>query len=113
MFAAAGSRVIKYFRGKEVASYTAPEGVELGQILIFGDQILALKHDGTGMFVWNIASTGEYGEGGNADHTELDNEVSFHSSFTATTVMHPATYLNKVLVGSQQGELQLWNIRTG
>lgn len=27
--------------------------------------------------------------------------------------MHPATYLNKVLVGSQQGELQLWNIRTG
>lgn len=58
VFAAAGSRVIKYFRGKEVASYAAPEGAELGQILIFGDQILALQHDGSGMFVWNIASTG-------------------------------------------------------
>lgn len=101
MFAAAGSRVIKYFRGKEIASYMAPEGVEMGQILIFGDQILALKADGSGMFIWNIAST------------ELDNEVAFHSSFTATSLMHPATYLNKVLVGSQQGELQLWNIRTG
>jgi U3 small nucleolar RNA-associated protein 21 len=53
------------------------------------------------MFIWNIASG------------ELDNEIVFHSSFTATTIMHPATYLNKVLVGSQEGELQLWNIRTG
>lgn len=44
---------------------------------------------------------------------EVDNDVTFHSSFSATAFMHPATYLNKVLVGSQQGELQLWNIRTG
>ncbi len=100
MFASAGSRVIKYFRGKEVAEYTA-NGEELGQILLFGEQLLALKADGSGLFVWNLTST------------ELDNEIAFHSSFTATTVMHPATYLNKVLVGSQQGELQLWNIRTG
>lgn len=27
-------------------------------------------------------------------------------------MMHPSTYLNKVLLGSRQGALQLWNIRT-
>lgn len=80
--------------------YRSPDGSQLGKIMIFGEQILALKYDGSGMFVWNIASA------------ELDNEITFHSSFTATTLMHPATYLNKVLVGSQEGELQLWNIRT-
>eukprot|EP00730_Choanoeca_flexa_P004159 TRINITY_DN11617_c0_g3_i1.p2 TRINITY_DN11617_c0_g3~~TRINITY_DN11617_c0_g3_i1.p2 ORF type:complete len:323 (+),score=69.83 TRINITY_DN11617_c0_g3_i1:33-971(+) len=32
--------------------------------------------------------------------------------FTLTTMLHPSTYLNKLLLGSQQGVLQLWNIRT-
>lgn len=100
VFAAAGSRIIKYYRGKEAEVYQTPDGSTLGKIMIFGEQIIALKYDGTGMFVWNIAST------------ELDNEITFHSSFTATTLMHPATYLNKLLVGSREGELQLWNIRT-
>lgn len=28
------------------------------------------------------------------------------------SVVHPSTYLNKVLLGSKQGQLQLWNVRT-
>ena len=32
--------------------------------------------------------------------------------FHITTVVHPSTYLNKVVFGSQQGSLQLWNIKT-
>jgi U3 small nucleolar RNA-associated protein 21 len=101
VFAAAGPRVIKYFRGKEALIYEAPDGSALGKLLLFGEQIIALKLDGTGMFIWNTASG------------DLDNEITFHSSFTATSIMHPSTYLNKVLLGSREGELQLWNIRTG
>lgn len=44
--------------------------------------------------------------------SELENEITFHSSFSATTLIHPATYLNKVLVGGSNGETQLWNIRS-
>lgn len=44
--------------------------------------------------------------------TELESEINFHSSFTATTMLHPATYLNKVIVGSAEGAIQLWNVRT-
>ena len=29
-----------------------------------------------------------------------------------STILHPSTYLNKVLFGSRQGRLQLWNLRT-
>ncbi|XP_045767748.1 WD repeat-containing protein 36 [Maniola jurtina] len=32
--------------------------------------------------------------------------------FKVTTLCHPPTYLNKILLGSKQGQLQLWNIRT-
>lgn len=44
------------------------------------------------------------------DHFE---EIEFNpNTFKVTTLMHPSTYLNKVLLGSKQGGLQLWNIRT-
>ena len=39
--------------------------------------------------------------------TQLDKDT-----FTITACMHPSTYLNKILFGSKQGKLQLWNIRT-
>lgn len=34
------------------------------------------------------------------------------ASFDVSAMMHPSTYLNKVLLGSSQGALQLWNIKT-
>jgi U3 small nucleolar RNA-associated protein 21 len=44
---------------------------------------------------------------------ELDSTIEFEIGFTATLILHPATYLNKVLVSSSQGSIQLWNIRSG
>lgn len=43
--------------------------------------------------------------------SELVCSIEFDNGFTATSVIHPATYLNKVLVASSQGTMQLWNIR--
>jgi U3 small nucleolar RNA-associated protein 21 len=43
---------------------------------------------------------------------DVQSTIQFDPGFTATLVLHPATYLNKVLVASSQGEIQLWNIRT-
>jgi hypothetical protein len=42
----------------------------------------------------------------------LHSQIQFESGFAATHLLHPATYLNKVLVGGSDGSLQLWNIRT-
>jgi len=30
-----------------------------------------------------------------------------------TAILHPATWLNKVVLGRENGVLQIWNIRTG
>ena len=43
---------------------------------------------------------------------ELLSEIEFSSDFTAITLLHPSTYLNKVLVASREGTMQLWNVRT-
>jgi len=39
-------------------------------------------------------------------------EIKFPENFKVTCVAHPSTYLNKIIVGSEQGALQLWNIKT-
>lgn len=46
-------------------------------------------------------------------HTELYGDILFDAeTFRVMCAVHPSTYLNKILLGSQQGQLQLWNIRT-
>lgn len=59
VFAAAGSKVRRYLRGKEAAVYETSDNVVLGQILIFGGQLVALKEDGTRMYIWDVETLGE------------------------------------------------------
>ncbi|KAI9205039.1 Utp21 specific WD40 associated putative domain-containing protein [Polychytrium aggregatum] len=100
-FAACGSgEIIVYERAKEIDRWTSPNSTaEIVQLCIFGDLLLAICDDNV-LRIWNHAGREYY------------NELSFGPGFRATSIIHPSTYLNKILVGSQQGELQLWNIRT-
>ena len=44
----------------QVTTYDAAESSTiLSQIMIFGEQLLALKEDGTGLIVWSIETGGE------------------------------------------------------
>lgn len=38
--------------------------------------------------------------------------MEFDDTFTASAILHPSTYLNKVLISSTQGTMQIWNMRT-
>lgn len=40
-------------------------------------------------------------------------ETSLEGGFVPSALAHPPTYLNKVVVGSENGSLQLWNVRSG
>ncbi|OJT09103.1 U3 small nucleolar RNA-associated protein 21 -like protein [Trametes pubescens] len=95
-----GPYVIKYLRGKEVDRLSNPLESSLTHILIFGTQLLALTEDGGRMLVWDT------------DSGELQTTIQFEPGFTAIMIHHPATYLNKVLVASSQGSMQLWNTKT-
>ncbi|KAF5330287.1 hypothetical protein D9619_005332 [Psilocybe cf. subviscida] len=72
----------------------------LSFITIFGSQLLALTENGDYMLIWNTSSG------------ELESTISFDADFSAISILHPATYLNKVVVASTQGSMQLWNTRT-
>jgi U3 small nucleolar RNA-associated protein 21 len=100
-----GSGVWVYKRGQKVDELEIPAGgcEEIKQILTFGAWILACCH--TRIEVWNSASLEHYttiypghGRGG--------------VRITGGLCNMP-TYLNKVLVGTSDGCVEIWNVSTG
>nr|CDI54987.1 related to S. pombe beta-transducin [Melanopsichium pennsylvanicum 4] len=83
------------------AESSRDQGTQLCSLIVFGDTIVALSSDGRSVFVWSIATT------------ELVSRIHLPQTFVACSLLHPATYINKILIGSTDGQLALWNIRTG
>lgn len=83
------------------ADSTGQQGTQLSSLLVFGDTIVALSSDGRHVFVWSVGTA------------ELIRRIDLPDTFVASSILHPATYLNKILIGSVDGQLALWNIRTG
>jgi U3 small nucleolar RNA-associated protein 21 len=73
VWAASGSSIIKYLRGKEVSSQNSwvmyvkilqvervsnPFETALSSILVFGSQLVALTEDGGRMLIWETSEAG-------------------------------------------------------
>jgi U3 small nucleolar RNA-associated protein 21 len=80
---------------------TLPKGSKVVALLLLGDVLLGLTSQGK-LHVWDSRSL-ETVEGGS-----LSIEGNFR---TGGVLVHPDTYLNKVLIGDGSGRLMLWNIR--
>ncbi|DBA00249.1 TPA: hypothetical protein N0F65_007893, partial [Lagenidium giganteum] len=86
---------------KRVENVTTLKGhtANIKQLLLAGNILFSLDEAGV-IKVWDTETM------------ELVNTLNFPSGFTPSTMLHPSTYLNKILVGSDEGALQLWNVRT-
>lgn len=94
-------------------------------LLVFGDTLVSTCDEGR-MKVWNLKHSSLIGRKHrnkfqtNAINDENDEEgsivlmeLSLGKGIQPTVLMHPDTYLNKVLIGFSDGTLSLWNIRSG
>ena len=43
----------------------------------------------------------------------LQSSIELGEDFTPTCMAHPDTYLNKLVIGSEEGKIQLWNFASG
>ncbi|CAG8520768.1 16389_t:CDS:10 [Dentiscutata erythropus] len=99
IFVSCGKDLIAFKFGKEVSRYHGNHQGNIFFLSIFSNYIMALSEDNV-VVLWDHKSGG------------LHSEIQFDESFTISTIIHPSTYLNKVLLGSRQGTMQIWNIRT-
>uniref|UniRef100_A0A3Q0S2I3 WD repeat domain 36 n=1 Tax=Amphilophus citrinellus TaxID=61819 RepID=A0A3Q0S2I3_AMPCI len=100
VFAACGRLVSAFARNKEVVMRYHGHEQEVHLLLPLGDQLISADSGGD-VIVWDVQSGDVY--------------LRLHfdpATFDVSAMMHPSTYLNKVLLGSSQGALQLWNIKT-
>ncbi|KAM8828910.1 WD repeat-containing protein 36 [Spinachia spinachia] len=100
VFAAAGRLISAFARNKEVVKCYHGHEQEVRVLLPFGDQLVSADGGGD-VIVWDVQ------EGDIYLRLQFD-----PATFDVSAMMHPSTYLNKVLLGSSQGALQLWNIKT-
>ncbi|XP_063066369.1 WD repeat-containing protein 36 [Engraulis encrasicolus] len=100
VFAAHGKTVVAFARNKEVVhTYSGHRG-DVHLLLPFGDHLISVDRENA-VIVWDVEAEEEY------------LQISFDKvSFEVSALMHPSTYLNKILLGSRQGGLQLWNIKS-
>ena len=101
-WAAVGCDLVVFKRTRRLRRVRGAHAAPIDNLLLFGDQLLTLSSAGRCMKLWLAAdvAAGPIGQ------------ISFAADFTPTCVAHPHTYLNKVVVGSQEGHLEVWNTRT-
>ncbi|KAJ3605510.1 hypothetical protein NHX12_027556 [Muraenolepis orangiensis] len=101
VFAAVGPDIYAFARNKEVVHrYLHAHSSDVHLLLVLGDTLVSADRDGL-LLVWDVPTQEEY------------LRLTFDpTTFDISALAHPSTYLNKVLVGSSQGALQLWNLKT-
>ncbi|OXB79497.1 UNVERIFIED_CONTAM: hypothetical protein H355_013893 [Colinus virginianus] len=100
IFASCGNVFHAIARNKEVVHTYEGHKAKIHLLQPFGDHVISVDVDNV-LIVWDIQSEEEYLQ-----------VVFDKATFAVSAILHPSTYLNKILLGSEQGGLQLWNIRS-
>lgn len=99
-YTASGNTVYAWRRGTELKHTYTGHCSPVHLLLPFGPHLLSVDEDSI-LKMWDIKTEETYGE------LTFDN-----NTFRITAVCHPSTYINKILLGSEQGQMQLWNIKS-
>lgn len=98
-FIASSDQIYHFIRSKKAGMLHCTSDMgDIYSIHVLNDNLISLHKDS----VLRIFSL---------DSKELSSEIPLGNDFLATTYLHPATYVNKILLGSNNGTMQLWNIK--
>lgn len=115
IFATSGNRIYRFQRGRLVDQYITKEDDGLGEeesgrltdLIAVGDSMLSLSSSGSSLYVWSIARKSL------SRRIDLSRPIiDSDDTLSATSFLHPSTYIDKVLIGGTTGHLQLYNFRT-
>ena len=93
---ACGATVYVYRRDEQLTALSGEHEAPVRHLLTMGSTLISVCTKGL-VVAWQLP-----------DGSVL---CRLHAGFTPTAILHPATYLNKVLLGAPSGKMQLWNLR--
>lgn len=99
IYTASDKSIYAWRAGKHIRHIFRGHTRNVHLLLPFGHHLIAVDEANV-LKVWDISSETVY------------LEIPFNAEeFTVTALAHPPTYLNKIVVGSQQGQLKIWNLK--
>ncbi|XP_003426057.1 WD repeat-containing protein 36 [Nasonia vitripennis] len=99
VYTASGNKIYAWRRGNELKHTYKGHESQVHLLLPFGPHLVSID-EGSNLMIWDIKTE------------EVVSESNFSNNvFKITALMHPNTYINKILLGSEQGQMQLWNIK--
>lgn len=100
VYTACDKLIYAWRRGTELKHTYRGHRAPVHTLMPFGEHLLSVD-ESSNVKIWDIKSESPYFE------------LTFsNKTFRITTILHPSTYINKILLGSEQGSMQLWNIHT-
>ena len=100
IFTASDNIIHAWRRGKELQHKYIGHQYPVHRLLPFGPHLISVDEN-SNLKIWDIKSEDL--------HLELTFDIN---KFEVTTLIHPSTYINKILLGSSQGSMQLWNLKS-
>lgn len=101
VYTASGHTIKVWKRSTELCNEFKGHEKTIHLMLPFGLHLLAVD-EANYLKVWDVNAA------------EVNFELSFNpETFCISALIHPVTYINKILFGSTQGTMQLWNLKTG
>ena len=100
-FAATRGAVHAHRRVHRAGVYEGGHAGDVLQLLALGDALLSLGRDGR-LCVWTLGA-----------YAAPARTIELPAGFAPTCMAHPPTYVNKILVGAEDGRVALYNFATG
>ena len=104
--AAGGSAAHVYRRAELVCTCEGEHTAPVRHLLMMGESTLLTVCEAGVVIAWSLPA-----QAGSAEGPTVVRRL--HAGFSPLSICHPATYLNKILLGGSDGRLQLWNVRSG
>ncbi|KAI9011082.1 WD40-repeat-containing domain protein [Gaertneriomyces semiglobifer] len=98
-FAASGSTIFVAERAQQRKTIEVEDGAAIKSLTVVGHLLFVICDDNM-LRIWDAITL------------EFHNEIEFPATFRLSVIVHPSTYVNKILCGSEQGGLRLYNFRT-
>ena len=137
-FTASGNSLLVWHRAHIVQRLDGEHNANITSLLSFGPTVVSVSSKDSRVVVWNVAkrdgsdvqlvttfrlddtnqnNNNNSDSDSGSDSDDEDNgstttNMSRNEPFVVTSILHPATYINKVIFGSSNGKLELWNVAT-
>ena len=79
-------------------------------MFVIGETLLFSLDESGELCSWSVSESHGISLKSSFNISSEQEEEEGSTKFVATCMIHPSTYLNKVLFGSEDGRLRLWNI---